>query len=341
VRPDRAFLTRVAPSLRRRAAPAAVLVYHRIADAGVDPWDLAVSPASFEAHLAVLRRRFRPLSLRRLRAGLAEGRLERGSVAVTFDDGYADNLTAAKPLLERFLIPATVFVVTNALESEAEFWWDALERVVLETEVLPATLTLAVAEFQGTWQLEPECDDGEDPQHRGWRAAATPRHRLYLELWKLLRPLRDKDREQALGELRRWASVPAKARQSHRTLSTQEVRDLAGGGLIELGTHTETHPVLALLPVEKQRRELSASRQRLERQTQRPVTALSYPYGGPGDYSRETVAIAHQLGFEIACTNIAGGVSSRTSPLEIPRIYIRNIDPAVFEQAIARWIGKS
>ena len=85
----------------RRAAgvPAAerglVLLYHRVARMDPDPWDLCVSPQHFEAQLRVLRKLGTCIHLRDLSATLAERRSRRPVFSITFDDGYADNATAA------------------------------------------------------------------------------------------------------------------------------------------------------------------------------------------------------------------------------------------------------
>jgi peptidoglycan/xylan/chitin deacetylase (PgdA/CDA1 family) len=71
-------------------------MYHRVAACEVDPWNLCVSPQRFEEHLQALKGSYAIVSLREL-AGTAS---PQGAVAITFDDGYADNLLAAAPLLE-------------------------------------------------------------------------------------------------------------------------------------------------------------------------------------------------------------------------------------------------
>ena len=114
---------------RLRSSPL-ILLYHRVANAKPGPHSnvsgLSVTPEHFEQQLAVLRRRFAPLRLRDLLE--SPPRFRHPAVAVTFDDGYADNLHAALPLLERFGIPATFFVTSGMLGGEREFWWDTLER---------------------------------------------------------------------------------------------------------------------------------------------------------------------------------------------------------------------
>jgi peptidoglycan/xylan/chitin deacetylase (PgdA/CDA1 family) len=119
-----------------------ILLYHRVCESPLDPWQLSVTPRHFAQHLEVIRRKWRPMPLGPLVRALREGqRLER-AVAVTFDDGYADNLLAAKPLLERYDIPATVFVATGCLEGGWGFWWDELESLLLRAGELPPTLDL-------------------------------------------------------------------------------------------------------------------------------------------------------------------------------------------------------
>ena len=92
-----------------------VLLYHRIASPSVDPWRLSVSPAHFAEHLAVIKRMGRAMPLRELATALRSGRRLRDAIVVTFDDGYADNLRAARPILDRHDVPATVFVTAAVI----------------------------------------------------------------------------------------------------------------------------------------------------------------------------------------------------------------------------------
>ena len=118
------------------------LLYHRVADVPTDPHLLCVTPENFSQHMEVLRKNSNPISLSELTKGLSHGRLPRRSVLVTFDDGYADNLHNAKPVLERYRIPAVVFVISGSVGMNRGFWWDELEKLLLRPGTLPEEFTI-------------------------------------------------------------------------------------------------------------------------------------------------------------------------------------------------------
>lgn len=126
--PGRGRALSAARWIRSRAGPRAlVLGYHRVADVEDDPLGLVTPPSVFESQLQAIRRHGCPCRLLDLAEAAASGRPPPRGVAVTFDDGYADLLSVAKPLLDRYEIPATVFVVSGYLGRE--FWWDTLVRI--------------------------------------------------------------------------------------------------------------------------------------------------------------------------------------------------------------------
>jgi peptidoglycan/xylan/chitin deacetylase (PgdA/CDA1 family) len=101
-----------------------VLTYHRIADVDQDPQKLCVAPDVFEAHLQFLTAHYEVVSLSVLLERLQEKNLTGKEAVITFDDGYRDNLQNALPLLEKYQIPATIFITTAYLGEQANFAWD-------------------------------------------------------------------------------------------------------------------------------------------------------------------------------------------------------------------------
>lgn len=322
-----------------------VLLYHRVAELHSDPWLLAVTPRHFAEHLEVLPQHTRPIGLRQLsRALLDGGNLPDRSVVVTFDDGYADNLHNAKPLLERYDVPATVFLTAGYVGHEREFWWDELDRLLLQPGALPESLSLTVNGSTYRWELGEAAHYGEEAswRHRRWRAweeAPSPRHSLYYSLWELLHPMTEGERQRVLHELRGWAGVEPAGRPSHHPLSLEEAVALARGGLVEVGAHTVTHPVLSTLPPASQRDEVLGSKARLEEILDRPVTSFAYPHGSKSDYTAETVGIVREAGFACSCSNFRGLVERSTDPFQLPRAHIQDWDGNKFAKRLSRWFG--
>src|ERR1051326_826188 len=129
---------RVARAVANVFAPRViVLLYHRVNEVPSDPQLLCVSRKHFAEQLQVLKDFTRPCLLKTLQGTLEHTFVRYPSVILTFDDGYADNLHYAKPLLEQYEMPATVFVTTDLLGSQAGFWKDVLNRILLHPGVLP------------------------------------------------------------------------------------------------------------------------------------------------------------------------------------------------------------
>ena len=110
--------------LRDRVFPGGIiLMYHQIAESACDPWGNCVSPENFKEHLEVINRHFRTVRLGDLTDFLQRDKTPRGAIALTFDDGYADNYQVARPLLEACETPATFFLVSDRIGSGNAYWW--------------------------------------------------------------------------------------------------------------------------------------------------------------------------------------------------------------------------
>lgn len=338
-------IVRVEATRRERSPAALILMYHRVAEVQPDPWALCVTPQHFTEQLEVLRQYGGVVSLRQLSMALRDGSLPDRAVVVTFDDGYADNLYHAKPLLERYDIPATIFLTTGAIGRGREFWWDELEQLLLQPGSLPATLRLKIAGAEHQWELGEAADyDAESCWvHNRWRAWGEPdfglRQSLYRALYQLLYPLPEQQRVKVQDELLAWAGASAhSARSSHRSLSKEEAVALADGGLIEIGAHTVTHSLLSAAPASVQESEIRQSKLYLEGILDRPVTSFAYPFGKRSDYTEQTVAIVREAGFACACSNFAGGVSNDADPYQLPRTYVTDCDGEEFAKRLSSWL---
>lgn len=339
-------LRQMARRLRNQLRPGVlILLYHRVAELPSDPYLLNVTPQHFAEHLEVLRQQgCRLMHLQQLIQALQDGNLPHRGVVVTFDDGCVDNLYNAKPLLERYEIPATVFVTSGQVGQEREFWWDELDRLLLQPGTLPKTLHLNINGSTYEWELGNDAHYREDDQKRdrSWHLYQqndpTQRHRLFRSLHHRLNALPIKARWQVMDELAAWAGAGLEGRPTHRILSQNEVVDLAEGGLIEVGAHTVTHPVLSSLPASVQQNEIQQSKAQLEAVLGRPVNSFAYPHGSRSDYTAQTVAIAQETGFNCACSNFAEMVWQETERFQLPRVLVYDCNKETFEQQLKTWL---
>ena len=296
-----------------------ILLYHRIADTRDDPFSLNVPPARFAEHLQAVRRIGRPIPLNGLVDGLERGSVPSRGIVVTFDDGYADNLREARPLLEQYDVPATVFVTSGLLGGVNECWWDALSRMLLTARTPSAPLRLTIAGKTHVLRAE-----------RG--------HTRLRTVHRLLRAMDDERRAEALRQIGAWAEVELVRVAVHRCLSAAELKELAASPVIDVGAHTSTHPALSDLPAARARRELVDSKDELERILGRPVTSCAYPYGLASDYSDETLSLTREAGYRCACTAIPDVVWRRTDPFQLPRLWVGDWSADTFTRQLSVWL---
>ncbi|MGK5173596.1 polysaccharide deacetylase family protein [Geodermatophilus sp. CPCC 205761] len=103
---------------------AVVLCYHRVAETDDDPYGQAVRPATFAGHVELLAREHPVVPLGELVDAVPQRAYRDGTVAITFDDGYADNLTHALPIAAG--VPVTLFVTVDPVRNGGQYWWDGI-----------------------------------------------------------------------------------------------------------------------------------------------------------------------------------------------------------------------
>lgn len=299
-------------------APLVVLAYHRVADLEDDPHRLAVTPGNFRDQMLYLRDYCRCL---RLDEEWPAGR--RPAVAVTFDDGYADNLHQALPILAEAGIPATFFICTGNLGTREEFWPDELERLLLAGEDRSAVFSLEDSSYGGSWPT----------------VSRAERQALFVHLHGAMLKVEPVRRAAWLVQLRRWAGVEREGRDSHRALSLAELRELASSPLVTIGAHGVTHAALSVLPAAGQQTEINGSRVFLEEVIGRPVDLFAYPFGGRRQYDKTTRRICREAGFRLAVTTLPGQVHRWSDPWQLPRQLVRNWDIETFaRQMRSFWV---
>lgn len=323
--------TRVRSIVRRVSPPKPkplILMYHRIADEPFDYWNLSVSQARFEEQLLVIRRTRYPLSLRHFFDKLTAGILPSHAVALTFDDGYVDNLVAAKPLLEQADVPATIFLATGYTDRSECFWWDELERLIFLGNG-PRCFDLSIRDENVRVDFGnegPARDDGRTP-----RRLLKSRSASLLEIWQALRKLDDGERELTMARLRLILGERNYRAGLGRAMTNNEVRTLVASDLMTIGAHTVTHPMLVGLPAAACRCEITESKRACEELISAPIGIISYPYGSFNADVREAVKAA---GFTSAYSTQPGPAVATSDVFALPRIHISDLDGDDFERTL-------
>jgi len=302
---------------RRKGGPA-ILMYHRIATPDVDPWGLSVSPERFAAHVQALRARRTMLSMDAFVAGVRSRDLPHDAVALTFDDGYSDNLRQAKPILEVAGVPATVFLTTGRIGTDKEFWWDELARMVLaRAEPLSGNVMVDANDLQIDL---PFIDLAMEPRvsWRAWDRPVTAREATYKTLWRALQSCTPDGREAAMTQLRCFfgASHP---NPEDLPMCAADIRRLVSNH-ISVGAHGCTHQLLTSLPPAARMEEIQRSRVEAEALSGLPVTGFTYPHG---DRDAETIDMVRRAGYRWACSTCEAIIDPLRANLhDLPRLAV-------------------
>ncbi len=290
----------------------AVLLYHRVLERPdplrPDEPDLA----RFTWQMETLARLCNVLPLGEAVQRLRSGTLPPRAVAVTFDDGYADNLTVALPVLQRFGLPATVFVASGFLDGG--IMWNDL---VLEAfaRARPGRVDLSPL---GLGEVEVA-----DVAVRRNTAQRVLRTLKYLPMTTRL------EKARALAE-HLGAELPGDL-----MLTTEQLRTLAQAG-IEIGAHTAHHPILAVLEENAARTEIVEGREALEERLERPVTLFAYPNGRPGqDYTPAHVRMVREMDFQAAFTTHWAVNAKDSDPFQLARVHVWDRTPVRFTLRLA------
>jgi peptidoglycan/xylan/chitin deacetylase (PgdA/CDA1 family) len=318
---------------------AAVLMYHRIADVVNDPWNLAVSPERFKEHIRVLKKQYNVISVRELSEQVERKFIEPFSVCITFDDGYQDNFTNAKPLLEKYQCPACFFIPTYFVGRQTNFWWDELAEILLLSAELPETFTLSIAEKDFSYSL------GQDrllspsllEKQKCWRWPDEPPSRrceLYLQVWMALKGLYIDQIEHYLQHIKSWAGYKDVSKRESLPMNNEELKTLAHNPLFEIGIHTHTHPALSFKTKEVQRDEIEKSETFFQHHHIPFVKAIAYPYG---DFNNDSTAVTAEKKMVAAFTTQSHIVTSNSHKFTLGRLQIGDWDKERFSYELKHY----
>jgi len=295
-----------ARAAQRFAAPAAViLTYHSVQDepsrfANSIGLDNIHQTSVFAKHMELVAKRFNPVTLEDI-VFFAAGtkRVPPKSVAVTLDDGFADNAEIAAPVLERFGIRATFYITVGSIGMPHAVWYVRLRHAFRTTR-------------EETWR---------DPAKGQLWPLLSDQGRDAAFLWACELGARQAGRRHAetVAAIERDLNVEPLDCPS-LMMNWEQVRRLRQAGHM-IGSHTLSHPNLAFVEESEAREEMEESKRRIEEELAAPAVHFSYPHPSLNpNWNDRTVAISKQLGYCSAVTTRTAPVRTGANPLCLPRL---------------------
>jgi peptidoglycan/xylan/chitin deacetylase (PgdA/CDA1 family) len=274
---------------------ARILMYHNFAGPAARDAN-ALNVEGVRIQFEYLRRHFTVVPLQRIVEQLAAGRkLDPRMVALTIDDGRRNCYEFLFPLLKEFELPATFFVVSSFIRGEDWIWTDKV-----------------------LWLGE----------HPNAPVKLNPNSLDYI--FRELNRLPPAERNARIEGMAKDArlSIPSTPPLKYFPCAWNELREMSQSGLVEIGSHTATHPIMASLTDEESREELIRSKAQIEEGVEREVRSFCFPNGMPGDFRPSQVRQVEEAGYSCAVTAQFGMVAAGSDRYQLPRIGMtRKVSP--------------
>lgn len=277
----------------------AILCYHRVGTEGV-PLYSNLPPEVFEAQMEFLSNRYRVIPLDSLVEELQDRHKAKQAVVVTFDDGYRDLYAHALPVLQKYRVPATVYLTADAIERNQIAWYD---RIFLALNVAPGE----------------KLDVMLDRPRRFLLSNSTVRMNAAVEIISYLRTVPDKLRREFCSQFEVQIPLPAE-QVANRMLTWDQIRKMRQAG-IAFGSHTLCHPAISKLEPDALAEELRGSKALIEERINVQVNDFAYPFGKMPDYEGTQNAMA-SCGYRTAVTTNWGLNVPGTDLLGLRRVSI-------------------
>lgn len=273
-----------------------ILIYHRVLREHDPLLPGLIDAQSFDDQIGTMARSFNLMPLDQAIERLSEGRLPPRAAAITFDDGYADNYESALPILRKYGIHATFFVAAGYLDG-GFMWNDGVIQAVRHSQ-----------------RSMIDVDDLEmEPLAMG---SEVDRKRAIVRLITRLKYLPSEFRDNWTRRLLERLGVQP---PTHLMMSSEQLYRLSEAGM-GVGGHTDTHPILTKVTLERAREHIVLGRQKLESITGKPVRLFAYPNGRPGvDFGPQHVRLVKELGFDAALSTRWGTAQTGDDLFQLPR----------------------
>ncbi|MDX5592611.1 polysaccharide deacetylase family protein [Pseudovibrio sp. SPO723] len=224
-------------------------------------------------------------------------------VALTFDDGYRDNLEIAYPVLKHHGVPFTVFITSGFCDRSSEIWWVALERLIADRDVFELHDDVVLSSYP--------CCTVEEKQ----AAFTEARHFLMNEV-------DENAQRRILRATAGYYDFDLKALCEELVLSWEELREWGNDPLVSFGAHTATHAALERLDETQLKQEVLGGVDRMVAELGMAPKHFAYPYGFAGAADQKAFSVLRSLGYDCCVTTRPGMIkaSHYSGREQLPRV---------------------
>ncbi len=265
-----------------------ILAYHRISDYEPNSLNndielISATPKIFEEQLRYIDKHYTPITFSELEHYTQIRKkvpTKKPQIIITFDDGFYDNYEYAYPLLKKYNMPATFFLVTSAIDNQMPLWFDYIAYMIMTYE--HETLILNKKKYTLSYNRAEK--------------------RKFIEKLLLdLRPINNTSRLQIIDELEQQTGCLNKYLKYVRYLGWNEIKEMSCSGM-EFGSHSLTHPILSSINEKELYNEVKLSKEAIEENLNKPCDIFSYPVGGYEEYNKCAIKALYNCNYKYACT---------------------------------------
>lgn len=282
---------------RRHRRQLSVLMLHGFANGVQQPFENLehkhLDIRKWESFAIWLSRRYRVLPLSDAVACLERGgSLPDYSVCLTMDDGFRSTHDLAFPILQKYHLPATIYLATEFVHEKKPIWVDRVSYSLVQAGRTLPELRAAKHKLKNLPQDDIVRDVEEIEQSTG--------HHL---------PARVDD-----------PSLP----DTQRSLDWDQIVRMKASGLVEFGSHTHSHRILGRCSPAVAQEELRRSKAIIESHLEGPCEHFCYPNGTPGDFTENTEKLVRAAGYRSTVTTVPGWNAAHASPMGLRRLGVNN-----------------
>lgn len=286
-----------------------ILMYHHVVPelttAGLKRLGITVTHRAFDSHINWLKKKYHLISLKEY----LESGADRDSrlMAITLDDGHGPTYTCARDVALKHKVPMTIFVSTCQIDDGPLIWGMYINALSTEQAYASITLEGVTLDFQ------------------------TSKSRLQSRQYLLNWALQQDNIAESVAALAAKYPIPERIMAHYRGMTTAQLSNAAREDIINIGSHTVTHPFLANLKKHDLLNELESSKRTLENLTGKPVDYIAYP---SGSYNSEVIDASKDVGYKAGLA-----VSSQNrwdADFEIPRLGIYRSNVNLLKLSLAR-----